>query len=152
MPEAAPNQPTVKDDDLLANAIPIDDLDLEEVDDEVPGLAADPSAAPAPPRPTSPTASIAPAVSPDASTKIRRFETPRASKQWARKPNVTGEGAVHCKTFVAKMREESLAHLDETVNEWLDAHPDVEVKFVTTTVGRLQGKGVEDALVVNLWL
>ena len=34
---------------------------------------------------------------------------------------------------------------------WLDAHPEVEVKFVTSTVGIFEGKMREPALILNLW-
>jgi hypothetical protein len=122
------------DEDLLASAIPIEDI---EKDDEALAIVEDDSDA----------------SGRSAAPRIQHFDVARTHKEkWVRQPNVSGNGAVHCKTFVAKMRQESLDHLDELINEWLDAHPDCEVKFVTTTVGRLTGKTVEDALVVNLWV
>lgn len=130
-PQAKPlTAKPVTEEDLLANAIPIE---LEEDEpDAIEVEAADRTA--------------------EAQRKIMRFEKPRQHREWARQPNVTGAGAVHCKTFIAKFREESLIHLDDQINEWLDAHPEVEVKFVTQTVGRLIGKTTEDALIVNLWV
>ena len=71
---------------------------------------------------------------------------------WKRKPNITGEGAIHCKSFIAKLRYDAIEHLDEQINHWLDAHPEYEVKFVTTTVGTLRGKLLEEALFVNVWV
>jgi hypothetical protein len=44
-----------------------------------------------------------------------------------------------------------LEYLDNAVNEWLDANPDVEVKFVTPTVMTFEGKIREAALVLNIW-
>ncbi len=73
-------------------------------------------------------------------------------EQWSRTPNVTGKGAIHVKTFHAKLREDALAFLDQQINEWLDNHPEYEVKFVTTTIGELKGKLVEPALFVNVWV
>ena len=71
---------------------------------------------------------------------------------WNRTPNTTGQGAIHCKTFVAKLRLDAIDNLDEQVNEWLDNHPEYEVKFVTTSVGKLVGKISEDALFMNVWV
>ena len=72
--------------------------------------------------------------------------------RWTRKPNVDGTGATHVKTFVAKLRHDAIHHLDEQVNDWLEAHPECEVKFVTTSVGKLVGKISEDAIFMNVWV
>jgi hypothetical protein len=120
------------------------------------------------PRPVGPPPSIGPA----AGASAPRAETPeeappriRAMDQrlggasgtgrdesWKRSPNVTGTGAVHCKSFHCKLTGDSLENLDRQINEWLDAHPQYEVKFVTTCVGEWLGKLREPNLVVQLWL
>ncbi|MEM6332604.1 MAG: hypothetical protein AAF823_04615, partial [Planctomycetota bacterium] len=41
---------------------------------------------------------------------------------------------------------------DEQVNEWLDAHPEYEVKFVSQSIGKLVGKNTEDALFMSIWV
>ena len=74
------------------------------------------------------------------------------AEHWTRTPNATGTGAIHVKTFVAKLRHDAITHLDEQVNESLDNHPEYEVKFVTTTVGKLVGKISEDAIFMNVWV
>ena len=85
--------------------------------------------------------------------QIQAFGTrSRHDESWSRTPNVTGQGAIHVKTFHAKLREDALAFLDQQVNEWLDSHPEYEVKFVTTTIGELKGKLVEPALFLNVWV
>lgn len=76
----------------------------------------------------------------------------RHEDEWSRTPNTTGTGAIHVKTFVAKLRLDAIDYLDRQVNEWLDAHPQYEVKFVTTTVGDLMGKMKEQALFMNVWV
>lgn len=147
----------INDDDLLANAIPIDlseedqdeqhatlkapddgfersdndDLTPIEIDDE--GLTSDPNQ----------------------QSKIMIFgEAQRKAHadHWNRTPNTTGSGAIHVKTFVAKLRLDAIDNLDEQVNNWLDNHPEYEVKFVTTTVGKLVGKISEDAIFMNVWV
>jgi len=93
---------------------------------------------------------------PQRSSKIRTFEQKlaggRHEDQWDRSPNVTGTGAIHVKSFHCKLNEESLHHLDQQINEWLDAHPQYEVKFVTSTVGEWRGKTTEPNLLVQVWV
>ena len=127
------------DDELLASAIPIDSDESEEDDDELDGVELEP-------------ADDDPGASRGAN-KIRTFDTRVPHEDnWKRQPNVTGRGAIHVKTFVAKLRPDAIEHLDQQINEWLDNHPEYEVKFVTTTVGELIGKTTEDALFVNVWV
>ena len=76
----------------------------------------------------------------------------RHEDEWTRTPNTTGSGAIHVKTFVAKLRLDAVEHLDQQINEWLDAHPQYEVKFVTTSVGELMGKTKEPALFMSVWV
>ncbi|MCC5828576.1 MAG: hypothetical protein JJU36_03935 [Phycisphaeraceae bacterium] len=124
------------DDELLANAIPISDDDDDDLDEpiEVDLEGGDPD--------------------PNLAAKIRSFGEGRGRKelQWKRTPVQTGQGACHVKTFVAKLRLDAMDHLDEMINDWMDAHPEFEIKFVTTSVGDLKGKTTEPALVVNLWI
>jgi hypothetical protein len=68
-----------------------------------------------------------------------------------REPNVTHTGSVRVRTFHGKLSQQGLEYLDNQVNEWLDAHPEVEVKSVTSTVGTFEGKMREPALILNLW-
>ncbi|HEX2973428.1 MAG TPA: hypothetical protein VHP11_13920 [Tepidisphaeraceae bacterium] len=68
-----------------------------------------------------------------------------------RQPNVTGQGAVRVRSFHGRLSEEGMAFLDDKVNEWLDAHPEIEVKLVTTTIGQFEGKIRDAALVMQLW-
>ncbi len=86
--------------------------------------------------------------------KIQMFgpQTTKHEDKWNRTPNTPGTGAIHVKTFVTKLRLDAIDHMDQQINEWLDAHPQYEVKFVTTTVGKLVGKITEEALFVNVWV
>jgi hypothetical protein len=71
--------------------------------------------------------------------------------EWKRKAHANGTGAVRVRSFHGKYSDQGLQYLDDAINEWLDANPDVEVKFVTPTVGVFEGKIREPALVLNLW-
>lgn len=88
--------------------------------------------------------------------KIRSFEqklaTGRHEDTWDRSPNVTGTGAIHVKSFHSRLTGDSLEFLDQQINEWLDKHPQYEVKLVTTAVGTWSGKLKEPNLVVNVWV
>lgn len=124
--------PKSNEDDLLANAIPIEDL---EEDAQAVPEAID-------------------LVSDDAPGKeIRSFDTrKRQTDRWARQPNKDGSGASHVKTFVTKLRLDAIEHLDSQINEWLDTHPELEVKFATSTIGALIGKTTEPAMFVTVWV
>jgi hypothetical protein len=91
-----------------------------------------------------------------ASSKIRTFEQKlgagRHEDKWTRTPNLTGSGAIHVKSFHCRLTGDSLEFLDQQVNEWLDAHPQYEVKMVTTSVGMWSGKLKEPNLIVNVWV
>lgn len=68
-----------------------------------------------------------------------------------RQPAVTGHGVCRCRSFHGRLSSQGLDYLDNQVNDWLDQHPEVEVKFVTSSVGVFEGKIREPALVLNLW-
>jgi hypothetical protein len=76
----------------------------------------------------------------------------RAEDGWSRTPTATGTGACHMKSFHCKLGGDSLEYLDKQINEWLDAHPNFEVKMVTSTVGEWQGKLKEPNLIVQVWV
>jgi hypothetical protein len=76
----------------------------------------------------------------------------RHEEQWSRTPNTTGSGAIHVRTFHAKITEDALTYMDQVINEWLDAHPQYEVKFVSSTVGIMSGKLKEPALLCQVWV
>jgi hypothetical protein len=90
------------------------------------------------------------------SSKIRAFEqkliSGRHEDEWKRTPNVTGTGAIHVKSFHCKLTDEALHYLDQQINEWLDAHPQYEVKFVTTAMGEWTGKLKEPNMIVMIWV
>ena len=71
---------------------------------------------------------------------------------WNRRPHANGTGAIHVRSFHCKLTGESLEYLARQINEWLDAHPDYEVKMVTTSVGEWTGKSKEPSLIVNVWV
>lgn len=109
---------------------------------------------------------VAPSIRPDGapvrtdagSPKIKALEQKlgggigKVEDGWARQPSASGAGACHMKSFHCKLGGDSLEYLDKQINEWLDAHPNFEVKLVTTTVGEWQGKLREPNLIVQVWV
>lgn len=89
-------------------------------------------------------------------SKIQVFEQRMGAKRhedkWSRSPNATGTGAIHCKSFHCKLVGDSLEFLDQQINEWLDAHPQYEVKFVTSSIGEWTGKQREPNLIIQVWV
>ncbi|MHC4908980.1 MAG: hypothetical protein ACYTF9_04585 [Planctomycetota bacterium] len=87
------------------------------------------------------------------SPKIRALgEKRRHEDEWSRTPNTNGTGAIHVRTFHTKLTDDALGYMDQTINEWLDAHPQYEVKFVNSTVGILTGKLKEPHLICQIWV
>ena len=86
-------------------------------------------------------------------SKIKAFGITgmRPEHTWKRKTFATGQGACRIRTFHGRLSDEGMAYMDEKINEWLDAHPDIEVKVVTTSIGQYEGKIKEPALIVNVW-
>ena len=70
---------------------------------------------------------------------------------WKRQPVQTGAGACRVRTFHGKLSDQGLEYVDEAINVWLDEHPEIDVKFVTTNVGMFDGKFKDIALIVNVW-
>ena len=69
-----------------------------------------------------------------------------------RQRTANGTGATHLKTYYCKLRADAMDHLDKQVNEWLDSHPEIEVKFVNVTIGVMTGKISEPAMFINVWV
>ena len=70
---------------------------------------------------------------------------------WKRQPKQSGAGACRVRTFHGKLSDQGLDYIDEAINVWLDDHPEIDIKFVTTNVGMFDGKFKDFALVVNVW-
>ena len=85
--------------------------------------------------------------------KITAFgATGKHEDTWARIPNANGTGAIHVRTFHSKLTDDALRYLDQQVNEWLDEHPEYEVKQITTTIGTFTGKVKEPHIICQVWV
>lgn len=70
--------------------------------------------------------------------------------KYKRDPSKTGTGATRVRTFDTKLTRATLMAMDEQINAWLD-ETGYEVKFVSNTIGDIQGKTTEAHLIVSLW-
>jgi hypothetical protein len=68
-----------------------------------------------------------------------------------RQTNLDKTGAVRMRTFHCRLSEQGVEYLDQSINDWLEGHPEIEVKFTTSTVGLWDGKLKEPTLILNVW-
>jgi hypothetical protein len=91
----------------------------------------------------------------DASVAIAQFRATikeqTTEKTYKRPTTMSGTGACRVRSFHGRLSDDGMQRFDDRVNEWLDAHPQIEVKFATTTIGTWDGKTKEPAIVVNIW-
>ncbi len=59
--------------------------------------------------------------------------------------------ATRCRTFHAKLADAAIVHMNEQINEWVDANDDVAVKFATSTIGVVEGKHSDPHLIVTVF-
>ena len=74
-----------------------------------------------------------------------------AQHSYKRPTHYNKTGAVRMRTFHCRLSEQGVEYLDQIINDWLEAHPDIEVKFVTSTIGMWDGKLKEPTLILNVW-
>jgi len=86
-------------------------------------------------------------------SKIKAFGVAgmTATHNYKRATVNTGQGACRVRSFHGRLSDEGMAYMDDKINEWLDNHPEIEVKIVTTSIGQYEGKIKEPALVLNVW-
>ncbi|XVJ57890.1 MAG: hypothetical protein HEQ23_00255 [Tepidisphaera sp.] len=89
--------------------------------------------------------------------KIHGFASGRPTEsvesRWKRPLQKSGTGATHVRTFSGSLTAHGLEYLDRHINEWLDAHPEAEVKFATLQVGDMPtATGREPALIAQVWI
>jgi hypothetical protein len=97
----------------------------------------------------------APAGGVTPSSHIRTFESEsklvRQETTQFQRPLIKGANATRVRTFHTKLADAAIKFLEDQINEWLDANPDIEVKFSNSTVGTVEGKRAEPHLIVTIW-
>ena len=157
-PRAVPPLPPLPS----AQKSPAADDGLIALDDEEPiALEEAPSAPLTPAAPRLPAAGIGGSSASHASSsglsgpskiKFAQGGDKHTYTKFKRQTHITGTGACRVRSFHGRLSDEGLAFMDDKINEWLDNHPDVEVKFVNCFAGPLEGKVTgEQGLIVTLW-
>lgn len=59
--------------------------------------------------------------------------------------------ATRCRTFHCRLSDAGFSHLNAQIDEWVDAHDDVQIKFATSSVGTIEGKHTESHLIVTVF-
>ncbi|MBK9128129.1 MAG: hypothetical protein IPM13_10050 [Phycisphaerales bacterium] len=59
--------------------------------------------------------------------------------------------ATRCRTFHCKLADAAFAHMNDQINDWVDAHEDVRIKFVTSCIGVVEGKHADPHLIVTVF-
>jgi hypothetical protein len=75
---------------------------------------------------------------------------PEHKVDYKRPLNADGTGATRCRLFCSKVAYSSLQHMEQQINEWLDAEK-IEIKHVGHVVGVLEGKTQEPNVIVLAW-
>ncbi|MFC1676235.1 hypothetical protein ACFL3G_04115 [Planctomycetota bacterium] len=70
----------------------------------------------------------------------------KAKEKLASSDRITG-----IKTFFTKLHVGSIDFLDEQINNWLKANPDVVIKHTNATTGMLVGKKTEHNIIITVW-
>ncbi len=85
-------------------------------------------------------------------SKIVAFgDVTHTTHNWKRPTHRNQTGAVRVRSFHCRLSEQGLDYMDHAINEWLENHPDIEIKFTSSVVGLFDGKIKEPALILNLW-
>ncbi len=63
----------------------------------------------------------------------------------------SGHGATRCRSFHGKLTDAALSFMDNQINEWIDNNPDIEIKFVASSIGVFEGKHSEPHLILTLF-
>lgn len=62
-----------------------------------------------------------------------------------------GRGATRMRIYHCKLSDGPVMQLNRQVNEWLDMHRDIEIKFATTTTGTWEGRHSEQHFILTLY-
>ena len=72
-------------------------------------------------------------------------------KQYNRSPLKGSANATRCRVFHAKLADAAFGHMCEQINEWVDANDEVEIKFVSSCIGVVEGKHADQHLIVTVF-
>lgn len=62
-----------------------------------------------------------------------------------------GHNATRCRTFHCKLNDVSMRLMNEQINDWVDQHPSVSIKFCNTCIGVVEGKSADPHLIMTIF-
>ena len=72
--------------------------------------------------------------------------------QFKRKVQPGAGGATRVRLFHAKLTDGALTFMSDSINEWLDEHPEITIKHAASTIGVFEGKvHAEPNLILSLF-
>ncbi len=71
--------------------------------------------------------------------------------KYSRSVNPSGQDATRCRTFHAKLNDSAVAFMNDQLNTWVDSHPDINIKFATSTIGIFEGKHKDPNLIITVF-
>ena len=72
------------------------------------------------------------------------FGAPLPEREYRRPLLKNSPNATRCRIFHSKLNDQSFANMNETINEWVDANDDIQIKFVSSCVGTIEAKSSQD--------
>ena len=63
----------------------------------------------------------------------------------------TQPAATRCRVFHSKLNDAAMEFMTDHINDWADSHPDVNIKFATSTVGVFEGKHPDPNLIITVF-
>lgn len=74
-----------------------------------------------------------------------------AESQFKRALQPNSVAATRCRTFHCRLSEGAIEFLSNQINEWVDQHEDLTIKFVSSTIGLFEGKHTEQNLILTVF-
>ncbi len=59
--------------------------------------------------------------------------------------------ATRCRTFHCKITDASFLNLNQQINEWIDEHEDIQIKFALSNIGVVEGKHADPHMIVTVF-
>ena len=89
---------------------------------------------------------------PEAKSRIHvTSEQHLAAINYKRTLNNNKTGAMRMRIFHCRLSENGVEYMEHAINEWLENHPEIEIKTSNTVVGMWDGKIKENNLICTIW-
>jgi hypothetical protein len=86
-----------------------------------------------------------------ARSQVQSLSTVHREPKLNRPLDPVSPAATRCRTFHCKLSDAAMVHINEQINEWVDAHEDVRIKFATSSVGTVEGKHLDPHLIITIF-